>query len=107
MNELKNNLLITTFLPYRSTHNQAEEVEYVAAELPLIEDTSLKKPDLIKNDDAEENISTLTAYFKIRSKSQRNMIMNLLSCRCRYTHRMQIPCTVKLSMELPILVRFS
>ena len=47
-------MLITTFFPYRSAHNQAEEAEYVAAEVPLIEDTSVKKPDLMKNDDPEK-----------------------------------------------------
>ena len=35
----------------------------MAAEVPLIEDTSAKKPDLINHDDPEENISTLTASF--------------------------------------------
>ena len=77
-------------MTYRSAHNQAEETEYVAAEVPLIEDTSVKKPDLMKNDDPEEKTSTLTASFKIRSKSERNMIMNLLSqnvdilTKCRF-----------------------
>ena len=52
----KDPMLITTFFPYRSAHNHAEDTEYVAAEVPLIEDTSAKKPDLMKNDDSEKNL---------------------------------------------------
>ena len=47
-----------TLLPYRSAHNHAEEAEYVVTEVPLIEDTSLKKLDLTRNDDPAENIPT-------------------------------------------------
>ena len=52
-------------MPYRSAHNQAEEAEYEATEMPLTEDTSLKKLDLIRNDDPEKSrsVSTLTAKF--------------------------------------------
>ena len=41
-------------MSYRSAHNQAEEAEYVATEVPLTEDTSLKKLDLIRNEDPEK-----------------------------------------------------
>ena len=98
----KDPMLITTFFPYRSAHIQAEETEYVATEVPLTEDTSAKKPDLMKNDDPEKKlISTLTATF---TKS-----LNYHKCvgrKRRSSYPTQTQCTVKLSMELPIPVRF-
>ena len=46
-----------TNLPYRSAHNHAQEAEYVATDVPLIVDTSLKKLDLTENADPEEYVS--------------------------------------------------